>query len=73
MRNAHLSEVVRENLLVTYALHIERFTKRNNDESLVGGRGAFITRLILVKAEKIAIRQFSGVAWPEQRPRSTYW
>jgi len=25
------------------------------------------------KAEEKAIRQFSGVAWPEQRPLSTYW
>jgi len=24
-------------------------------------------------AEEKAIRQFSGVAWPEQRPLSTYW
>jgi len=33
----------------------------------------WLTRLILINAEENVIRQFSGVAWPEQRPRSTYW
>jgi len=32
-----------------------------------------LTRLILVKAEENTIPQFSGVAYLEQRPRSTYW
>jgi len=38
------------------------------------GEGCMLlTRLILVKAEEKLIRHFSGVAWPEQRPLSTYW